>query len=166
MTTEEKDLLVAFYNRNKKLFETTIKAMIQQAEKDGDEDEAKAFTEISAGLENARKCRRRYTINGVGCYSMRQVIEEYIKKELDNKKSFDSIVNEVKSIKYVGAKFISTDPKGVSVSTGQNAKPFTYNGENYYVTNQLSDNKPDDNFKNFRVAITEKNQDFKIIPIA
>ena len=159
MATEERDLLVGFYNRNKKLFETTIEAMRLQAEKDGDEDEAKAFKEISAGLEKAGKCRRRYTINGVGSYTMRQVIEEYIKKELDKGKSFDSLER-------VGEKFISENYDGVSIASGDKAKPYSFehNGKTYYVTTQLEDNKKDANFRKFREKVSNDN-DFLIIPI-
>lgn len=103
------------------------------------------------------KAKRRYKINGAGCYSMQQVIEEYIKYKLDGGFSFNSIFS-------VGKKFISTIPAGVSIGSQKTAKPysFTYKGKDYYVTTQLRDKGPTDNFHKFRTAVSKNEPGFQI----
>lgn len=103
------------------------------------------------------KAKRIYKINGAGCYSMRQVIEEYIKYKLDGGFPFNSIFS-------VGKMFISTIPTGVSIGSQKTAKPysFTYKGKDYYVTTQLRDNGPTDNFQKFRTAVSKNEPGFQI----
>ena len=103
------------------------------------------------------KAKRRYKINGAGCYSMQQVIEEYIKYKLDGGFPFNSIFS-------VGKKFISTIPTGVSIGSQKTAKPysFTYKGKDYYVTTQLRDKGPTDNFQKFRTAVSKNEPGFQI----
>ena len=103
------------------------------------------------------KAKRRYKINGAGCYSMQQVIEEYIKYKLDGGFLFNSIFS-------VGKKFISTIPTGVSIGSQNTAKPysFTYKGKDYYVTTQLRDKGPTDNFQKFRTAVSKNEPGFQI----
>ena len=103
------------------------------------------------------KAKRRYKINGAGCYSMQQVIEEYIKYKLDGGFPFNSIFS-------VGKKFISTIPAGVSIGSQITAKPysFTYKGKDYYVTTQLRDKGPTDNFHKFRTAVSKNEPGFQI----
>lgn len=103
------------------------------------------------------KTKRIYKINGAGCYSMRQVIEEYIKYKLDGGFPFNSIFS-------VGKMFISTIPTGVSIGSQKTAKPysFTYKGKDYYVTTQLRDNGPTDNFQKFRTAVSKNEPGFQI----
>lgn len=103
------------------------------------------------------KAKRRYKINGAGCYSMQQVIEEYIKYKLDGGFPFNSIFS-------VGKKFISTIPAGVSIGSQKTAKPysFTYKGKDYYVTTQLRDKGPTDNFHKFRTAVSKNEPGFQI----
>ena len=103
------------------------------------------------------KAKRIYKINGAGRYSMRQVIEEYIKYKLDGGFPFNSIFS-------VGKMFISTIPTGVSIGSQKTAKPysFTYKGKDYYVTTQLRDNGPTDNFQKFRTAVSKNEPGFQI----
>lgn len=103
------------------------------------------------------KAKRIYKINGAGRYSMRQVIEEYIKYKLDAGVPFNCIFS-------VGKMFISTIPTGVSIGSQKKAKPysFTYKGKDYYVTTQLRDNGPTDNFQKFRTAVSKNEPGFQI----
>jgi len=160
MDTEERNLLVDFYNRNKSLFEVTIQAMMQQATNDGDEESAKEFEKVAMGLKKAGAGSRFYQINGDGRYSMRQVVEEYIKFKLDAGTPFDQISP-------IKGKFMSTDPKGVSIGSGKDAKPYSFNyeGKDYYVTTQLRDKDPKENFRRFRTKVNASEPGFSITPI-
>ena len=160
MDTEERNLLVDFYNRNKSLFEVTIQAMMQQATKDGDEESAKEFEKVAIGLKKAGTGSRFYQINGDGRYSMRQVIEEYIKYKLDAGTPFAKI-SPIKGM------FMSEDPKGVSIGSRKDAKPysFNHNGKDYYVTTELRDKESKDNFRRFRTIVNSVEPGFNITPI-
>ncbi len=161
MNSDERELLVGFYNRNKQLFEATIQAMIQQATNDGDEETAKEFEKVAIGLKKAGAPRRFYQINGTGKFSMSQVIEEYIKYKLDAGAPFSSISP-------IKGKFISEYPTGVSIGSGKDAKPYSFNhkGKDYYVTTQLRDNEPKDNFRRFRTMVSAAEPGFIITQIA
>ena len=160
MDTEERNLLVDFYNRNKSLFEATIQAMILQATNDGDEESAKEFEKVAIGLKKAGKGSRFYQINGGGRYTMPQVIEEYIKYKLDEGTPFISISP-------IKGKFMSEDPKGVSIGSRKGAKPnsFNYNGKDYYITTELRDKESTDNFRRFRTKVSADESGFLITPI-
>ena len=112
MTTEERELLVGFYNRNKQLFETMIEAMIQQATNDGDAEAAKDFSVVKEGLKKARG-NHYYTVNGEGKYSPYQIIEKYIKFKIDEGTPFNKILrkDDGSAITHIGPSFISTDPE-------------------------------------------------------
>lgn len=157
MGTEERNLLVDFYNRNKSLFEATIQAMIQQATNDGDEESAREFEKVAVGLKKAGVGRRFYQINGTGKYSMPKIIEEYIKFKLDSGSSFNSISP-------IKGKFISEFRDGVSFGSGPDAKPYSFNykGKDYYVTTQLRDNDVKDNFRRFRTKVSADEPHFRI----
>jgi len=160
MDTEERELLVGFYNRNKQLFETTIQAMIQQARNDGDDEAVEGFKSVAEGLKKG-SARRYYQINNEGRYTMCQVIEEYIKFKLEGGTKFEDI-------KRIGKKFISKTYTGVSIASGKDAKPysFEYEGQKYFVTTQLRDGKSGDNFQVFRAQVNEEEDCFKISPIS
>ena len=160
MTSEERELLVGFYNRNKQLFEATIEAMILQATSDGDTETAKEFASVAEGLKKAGKPKRSYTINGKGSYTMRQVIEEFIRFKLDSGSTFDDICNQYSK----GIKFLSDVPTGVSVASSPDAKPYTYiyGGREYYITTQLKDSEPRDNFSKFKNKVNNNESAFKI----
>ena len=146
-------------------------ALMEQCEKEGSSSQTRKDFELykivgstftfhmmsSPSPVFSGKAKRRYKINGAGCYSMLQVIEEYIKYKLDGGFPFNSIFS-------VGKKFISTIPAGVSIGSQKTAKPysFTYKGKVYYVTTQLRDNGPTDNFHKFRTAVSKNEPGFQI----
>ena len=146
-------------------------ALMEQCEKEGSSSQTRKDFELykivgstftfhmmsSPSPMFSMKAKRRYKINGAGCYSMRQVIEEYIKYKLDGGFLFNSIFS-------VGKKFISTIPTGVSIGSQKTAKPysFTYKGKDYYVTTQLRDKGPTDNFQKFRTAVSKNEPGFQI----
>lgn len=115
----------------------------------------------SSGTKKTGKVRRLYQINGRGDYSMGQVIEEYIKYKLDAGIPFNSISP-------IKGKFMSEYPTGVSIGSGKDAKPYSFNykGKDYYVTTQLRDNEPKDNFRRFRTIVSAAEPGFNISPIA
>ena len=146
-------------------------ALMEQCEKEGSSSQTRKDFELykivgstftfhmmsSPSPVFSGKAKRRYKINGAGCYSMLQVIEEYIKYKLDGGFPFNSIFS-------VGKKFISTIPAGVSIGSQKTAKPysFTYKGKDYYVTTQLRDKGPTDNFQKFRTAVSKNEPGFQI----
>ena len=146
-------------------------ALMEQCEKEGSSSQTRKDFELykivgstftfhmmsSPSPVFSGKAKRIYKINGAGCYSMQQVIEEYIKYKLDGGFLFNSIFS-------VGKKFISTIPTGVSIGSQNTAKPysFTYKGKDYYVTTQLRDKGPTDNFQKFRTAVSKNEPGFQI----
>ena len=146
-------------------------ALMEQCEKEGSSSQTRKDFELykivgstftfhmmsSPSPVFSGKAKRIYKINGAGCYSMQQVIEEYIKYKLDGGFPFNSIFS-------VGKKFISTIPAGVSIGSQKTAKPysFTYKGKDYYVTTQLRDKGPTDNFQKFRTAVSKNEPGFQI----
>lgn len=120
----------------------------------------RAKARASSGTKKTGKVRRLYQINGRGEYSMGQVIEEYIKYKLDAGAPFSSISP-------IKGKFISEYPTGVSIGSGKDAKPYSFNykGKDYYVTTQLRDNEPKDNFRRFRTLVSAAEPGFIITPI-
>lgn len=146
-------------------------ALMEQCEKEGSSSQTRKDFELykivgstftfhmmsSPSPVFSGKAKRIYKINGAGRYSMRQVIEEYIKYKLDGGFPFNSIFS-------VGKMFISTIPTGVSIGSQKTAKPysFTYKGKDYYVTTQLRDNGPTDNFQKFRTAVSKNEPGFQI----
>lgn len=166
MDTVERDLLVAFYNRNRQLFETTIEAMIQQARKDGDAVSAEEFSKVADGLKTAGKGKRYYQINGDGSFSTREVIAEYIKYKLDKGISFQEICNTIQKVKGLGGSFISDTKNGVSQHKAVGPYSFEYKGNTYYVTTQLRDSLPEHNFRIFRNYVSREESDFRIEELA
>lgn len=99
-----------------------------------------------------------YQINGIGQYSNREVIAEYIKLKLDQGCTFTHICKTMTALKGVGKMFISDVPTGVSCKPSQGPYSFVYKGITYYVTTQLRDSNPNHNFSIFKdyVNKTEK----------
>ena len=114
----------------------------------------------SLATKKSGKVRRSYTINGKGSYTMRQVIEEFIRFKLDSGATFDDICNQYSK----GIKFLSDVPTGVSVASSPDAKPYTYSygGREYYITTQLKDSEPRDNFSKFKNKVNNNEPAFKI----
>lgn len=114
----------------------------------------------SSATKKSRKVKRLYTINGKGSFSMRQVIEEFIRFKLDSGVTFNDICNQYSR----GIKFISDVPTGVSVSSNPDAKPYTYiyGGKEYYITTQLKDGEPRHNFSKFKKKVNDNESAFKI----
>lgn len=164
MGTEEKDLLVAFYNRNKQLFETTIQAMIQKSEDDGDSDASNAFKDVADGLKKSR-AKRRYTINNDGNeYMMHEIIAKYVEFKLANgEPDLDSIIkslqkNNTTKFRRIFSDDVSDVAKG---SGGKQPRVVSPGGNKIYITTELSAAKPEDNFNKFLNAI-KKESGFKV----
>lgn len=115
----------------------------------------------SVGLSAAR-ASRSYTINGVGMYKMHQVIGEYIIFKLKGGKSFLEIHDEISK----NAKFVSDKQDGVSVNNSRHEKPHfvEYKGTKYYITTQLRNRRPNENFSVFMRHVNETESDFQISP--
>lgn len=148
MGREERELLVKFFEQNKELFILTLEAMQNQALEDGDDEAAKEYKETEDSLKNAGSSSRHYySINGVGRYKMYEVIEEYIKTQLNAGVLFANI-----PAYQIACNFIS-DKYGV-VSKPQKAHKFEHNGNTYYVTKELMDKgRNRDNFTQFRKLV-------------
>jgi len=114
----------------------------------------------SSATKKSGTTRRLYQINGLGTFSMCQVVEEYIKYKLDAGTPFVKI-SPIKGM------FMSEDPKGVSIGSRKDAKPysFNHNGKDYYVTTELRDKESKDNFRRFRTIVNSVEPGFMITPI-
>lgn len=116
------------------------------------------------------RLQRYYSINGQGHFSMRQVIEEYIKFKLDEGTPFNKILRNPNGspITHIGSRFISTVPNGVNYNKAKGEKPYSFNyfGQDYYISTQLRDKDPNCNVWAFRiyVNITEPKFQIKVIP--
>ena len=163
MTSEERELLVGFYNRNKQLFETTIEACRQQATKEGDSETASYFSEVKEGLKKAGG-RHYYSVNDDGKYSPSQLIEKYIKFKLAAGTPFNRILrkDDGSAITHIGLRFISTDPEGVSKHKGEKPYSFSYDGQDYYISTQLRDKDPSSNVWAFRLYVNKTEPHFQI----
>lgn len=115
----------------------------------------------SVGLSAAR-ASRSYTINGAGMYKMHQVIGEYIIFKLEGGKTFLEIHDEISK----NAKFVSDKHDGVSVNNSRHEKPHfvEYKGTKYYITTQLRNRRPNDNFSVFMRHVNKTESDFQISP--
>lgn len=115
----------------------------------------------SVGLPAAR-ASRFYTINGAGMYKMHQVIGEYIIFKLEGGKTFLEIHDEISK----NAKFVSDKQDGVSVNNSRHEKPHfvEYKGTKYYITTQLRNRRPNENFSVFMRHVNETESDFQISP--
>lgn len=115
----------------------------------------------SVGLSAAR-ASRFYTINGAGMYKMHQVIGEYIIFKLEGGKTFLEIHDEISK----NAKFVSDKQDGVSVNNSRHEKPHfvEYKGTKYYITTQLRNRRPNENFSVFMRHVNETESDFQISP--
>ncbi len=168
MTTEERDLLVSFYERNENLFKCMIRAMsLINAD---DEEIAKEFKNIETSLKKAG-VRRHYTINGKGYYTMRQVVEEFIKKRFkdlnneqqDDEYTFKVIKDEIEITSGAGEKFVGTSEEDVKIGSKKAAPyKFTYNYNTFYVTKELGDKPGGKKFYEFRKYVNENYKDFQI----
>lgn len=103
---------------------------------------------------------RYYTINGAGKYKMYQVIGEYLVFKLKEGKTFTEIHNEISK----NTQFVSDVPTGVSVNKSRGQKPhfIEYNGKKYYITTQLRNSKPRENFSVFMSHVNGKEPLFQI----
>lgn len=107
------------------------------------------------------RTRRFYTINGTGKYSMSQVIGEYIIFHLKRGTTFEEIRNKISK----DVMFVSTVRDGVSVHKGQDPYFAEYNGTKYYITTQLRNKKPSDNFSVFMKYVNNNEPNFQISPL-
>lgn len=170
MTTEERDLLVRFFEQNKKLFMATIEAMRLKYASEGDSDSAEEFAQIGNQLKTAGK-RRHYTINGTGNYMMYEVIEEYIRFKLGNGETFANIKALIENTWKVGPKYISDKSNDVIIgSSGTKPHTFDYtdslgNNKTYYVTKELADKLKSDRFYKFRTAVNKNETGFRVVEI-
>ena len=101
--------------------------------------------------------RKYYTINGTGNYTMYDVVEEFIKFRLDAGLSIPDIDNEIKSYIYSKGSskvYISGVSSTVYIGTRGYARVLNYKGNVVYYTNQWSDGIPSDNFRKFRVGVS------------
>lgn len=172
MTNNEKDLLVRFYNRNEKLINATIDAMIENAKESGDTEKEGYFKAAQAALKDANKPRRYYTINGKPSnggqgYAMWEVIREFVIYLLNTGESFNKIKDMIDG--WTRCKDLISDNDSTNIKLGSNGrKPhsFEYNNQTYYVTDQLGDKDITNNFRNFRNKVNDnKDWDFQISPI-
>lgn len=157
MSTEERNLLVNFFERNRTLFEATIDAMIKKSEADGDDVAIDAYKAVKEGL-NTASARRFYSIKGQGKYKMYEVFEEYVKYKIFLHSQYSEIEKELTEW---GLKRVVGLQK-TSINTGSSKKSYITSkigDTTYYITKQWGDKDNTNNFYIFRTKVNETYHD-------
>ena len=137
-TMEEKELLKDFYIRNEALFKRAIDVMIETST---DDEERNDFVELKKVVNRTSRGHRNYTINGIGNYSMYQVIEEFAKYLMQNGKSIQDVDDICKQYSKASKNWVLLSDDKTKVyryqyerdgKTYSHYHEFSFNGKNYY----------------------------------
>jgi len=154
MEQKERDLLKVFFENNEVLIRAAITAL-------NDPD----LTQSLAGVDSkGKRANNRYTINGQGCHTMYEVVEEFIKFRLATPTvSVSSIDHEIDN--YIGGVRVNlSDTQNIEVYQ-EGKKPhgtFTFNGHEIRYTKQWSDSGSNPTFTKFREGVSNKYTNFQI----
>jgi len=93
-TEEERDLLLAFFDRNKELF---LRAGMIAKEYADTEEERVALSSLVASLNTSTRAKNRFfSINGIGKYRMYEVIARFVKFRNGKKATIPEIDSELR----------------------------------------------------------------------
>lgn len=152
MTQKERELLTTFFKNNEDLIRAAINAL-----------DDKELSESMAKLERTSRSKNTYRINGQGCYSMYEVLEEFVKFRLNNTSvSVQDINKEIADFLGSGRVNVSDTQKPVFQEGKKPHGTFTFNGREIRYTKQWSDGGSNPTFTKFRVGVSGKYTDFQI----
>lgn len=156
-TSEEKDLLIDFYNRNEDLFKRALEVMRDNAESDEEERNYKAM------LDSMKKSRGRrfFKINGGEKeYKMYEVVAEFVKYLRRKGMTFEATDDFIK-------KYSKENVCHISVNRNEVRRPekcfeADYDGETFYVTKEWGLGSIGRNFDGLQKGIKQDYPDFMI----
>ena len=158
-TTEEKELLIDFYNRNEDLFRRALEVKFNNAESD---EEKKNYEEMLKSIQNQKShVRRFFKINGNGNYKMYEVVVEFVRKLLNEKKGYKEIDNIIREYSKEPSVCHVSDIKR-DVKNADKSFEANYNGDTFYVTKEWGMGSPGKNFDGLMKKINQSYPEFII----
>ncbi len=155
MATEQKErkLLISFFQNNEDLIRAAINAL-------GD----KQLTESMNNLPKSG-CKRVYTINGIGSYSMYEVLEKFIKTRLEASDTVEEINKLIQG--YVGGNriYLSDNRSIPVIREDLHYGTISFNGREIRYTKEWAGSEINHNFTKFRMGVSERYKDFVIAPV-
>lgn len=158
ITSEERELLIDFYQRNEVLFKKAVEVMLASSES---EEEEKDYQDMLNTITKTTRGRRFFVINNGGVqYKMYEVVAEFVKYRLNNVASMDDIENDIKS--WTKENVCHTSYKKDEVRRGEKSYEANYQGTPFFVTKEWGINEKGRNFSGFMDAVNKKYPDFQI----
>lgn len=152
ITSEERELLIDFYQRNEVLFKKAIEVMLASSES---EEEEKDYQNMLNTITKTTKRRRFFVINNGGVqYKMYEVVAEFVKFRLKNGASMVNIENDIKNWtkeNVCHVSFVKDD-----VRRGENSYEANYQDTPFYVTKEWGINENGRNYSGFMAAVNKK----------
>ncbi len=151
-TTEEKELLIDFYDRNEDLFRRALEVKFDNAES---EEEKNIYGAMLNSIKNQKThIHRFFKINGNGNYKMYEVVAEFVKERLKEGETYEEIdktIGEFSKEKTV----CHISKTKASVKKSERSFEANYNGETFYVTKEWGMGIPDKNFDGLMKKINQ-----------
>ena len=156
-TSEEKELLIDFYNRNEDLFKRALEVMRDNAESD---EEEKNYNAMLDSMKKSR-ARRFFKINGDDKeYKMYEVVAEFVKHLRCKGKTFEEVDEIIK-------KYSNENVCHVSINKNEVRRPEKcfeahHDGETFYVTKEWGLGSTGRNFDGLQKGVKQDYPDFVI----
>lgn len=161
ITSEERELLIDFYQRNEVLFKKAVEVMLSSSES---EEEEKDYQNMLNTMNKTTKGRRFFVINNGGAqYRMYEVVAEFVKFRLSKGASIDEIETDIK--KWTKESVCHTSYKKDEVRRGEKSYEANYQGTPFFVTKEWGIIEKGRNFSGFMDAVNKKYPDFQITMI-
>lgn len=161
ITSEERELLIDFYQRNEVLFKKAVEVMLASSES---EEEEKDYQNMLNTITKTTRGRRFFVINNGGVqYKMYEVVAEFVKYRLSKGISMADIENDIKS--WTKENVCHVSYKKEEVRRGEKSYEANYQGTPFFVTKEWGINEKGRNFSGFMSAVNKKYPDFQIAMI-
>lgn len=158
ITSEERELLIDFYQRNEVLFKKAVEVMLASSES---EEEEKDYQNMLNTITKTTRGRRFFVINNGGVpYKMYEVVAEFVKYRLSKGISMADIENDIKS--WTKENVCHVSYKKDEVRRGEKSYEANYQGTLFFVTKEWGINEKGRNFSGFMSAVNKKYPDFQI----
>ena len=162
ITSEERELLIDFYQRNEVLFKKAIEVMLASSES---EEEEKDYRNMLNTITKTTRGRRFFVINNGGVkYKMYEVVAEFVKYRLSKGISMADIENDIKS--WTKENVCHVSYKKDEVRRGEKSDEANFQSSPFFVTKEWGINENGKNFSGFMTAVNKKYAtDFQIAMI-
>ena len=157
-TSEEKELLIDFYNRNEDLFKRALEVMRDNAESD---EEEKNYSTMLDSMKKSR-ARRFFKINGgEKVYKMYEVVAEFVKYLRREKgMTFEDTEEIIKKYTQEGTCHVSVNRNEVKRS--EKSIESDFEGEPFYVTKEWGMGNTGKNFDGLLKGVRQDYPDFVV----